>query len=31
VPAAEPARMREIAQPVTQKVAAGYDPAIVKL
>jgi TRAP-type C4-dicarboxylate transport system substrate-binding protein len=28
---AEQARMRAIAQPVTQKFATSYDPAIVKL
>ena len=28
---AEMARMRQTAQPVTQKFAASYDPAIVKL
>jgi TRAP-type transport system periplasmic protein len=31
VSAAEQARMREIARPVTEKFAASYDPAIVKL
>jgi tripartite ATP-independent transporter DctP family solute receptor len=31
VPAAQQARMREIARPVTEKFAASYDPAIVKL
>ena len=28
---AEQARMRDIAKPVTEKFAASYDPAIVKL
>jgi tripartite ATP-independent transporter DctP family solute receptor len=31
VSAAEQARMRQIARPVTEKFAASYDPAIVKL
>ena len=31
VAAAEQARMRDIARPVTEKFAASYDPAIVKL
>ena len=31
VSAAEQARMRDIAKPVTEKFAASYDPAIVKL
>ena len=31
VSAAEQARMRDIAKPVTDKFAASYDPAIVKL
>jgi TRAP-type transport system periplasmic protein len=31
VSAAEQARMRQIAKPVTEKFAASYDPAIVKL
>jgi TRAP-type C4-dicarboxylate transport system substrate-binding protein len=28
---AEQARMRQIAKPVTEKFAASYDPAIVRL
>jgi TRAP-type C4-dicarboxylate transport system substrate-binding protein len=31
VPAAEQARMAQVAKPVTDKFAASYDPAIVKL
>jgi TRAP-type C4-dicarboxylate transport system substrate-binding protein len=31
VSAAEQARMRDIAKPVTEKFAASYDPALVKL
>jgi hypothetical protein len=31
ISAAERARMQQIAKPVTERLAAGYDPALVKL